>query len=905
MLQVPGDLAQSATPIWHTSTSGVAQFVLARKEFNVAQKQLKSAVAFVTAQQSPFFQPDPRLDGNDYGSCIPSGGTSQAKLLGAYKLFINGKVVGTGPGRRVNETQGVDPVDVTSVVFEGGNAVGLQGYHSTRFTRDEPRLLVQLVLSYVDGTTDTVATGTDWNTMDADRIFNPIGSSGAWAGHDGFPHESLDLRVHPSGWASTNFTLGPGWLPAAAAAPFVLQLANKPARPIAVFERRAAKVTVIEGDIPWVTYPNYNNIYGKLPVPKVNTATVKYLGTFDSETQCWAACNASTVSCIDWTWHHTDFDSKAIAGDCYFTVGGEWSPTAQTKVTSARGPRNSSVPGKIRYLVDFGTELQGGVNLSFVNGKAGQKVVIRLAEALHPDGTVIVPMPTGNNFTDEWTLRDGAQTSIMQHEYMEFRYADLTTDADAEPRTTDNTRAWVIRYPLSDKAEDTYGDEPMLQPSILHPPSALATFACENQDLNSVWHLVRYTLVATSLDVNVDSNTRQRDFCATDAYAYITGLGQLALSSDYGVQTMAAIDGLQVDSNIWQGMTDFRAALVVLVHEHALYTGDLSLIRQRWEDLQKHSFTYYFNEEAGLVVKPPAMMGSAGVCVCPESWSPAGLPKGIYEELKCNCDDLIDWPAQYRDGYVSAGNNASAVANAYIALAAERMADMATWLGPPHLAEAAEYRRIGSTILATVRDKMFDDITGLFQDGLQVQHSSIQATLFPATAGVVDDTAVPGMTKAVLKGLQSKNGTESCSCMAAFWLLEGLYQMGASSVSDGEAAADYALAVMTHDGPHSWLNMLAQGATATMETWPAGSAPHSGGTGGTWSHPWCAGPNSVLIRRLVGVRPIGLGWSRFLLAPQPSSLKLINSTVPISIDGVVSQIGVTLSQSSSALTAVS
>jgi hypothetical protein len=44
----------------------------------------------------------------------------------------------------------------------------------------------------------------------------------------------------------------------------------------------------------------------------------------------------------------------------------------------------------------------------------------------------------------------------------------------------------------------------------------------------------RYTLVGCGgLDVNVDSNTRQRDFCATDAF--ITGVGQLALSSDYGM----------------------------------------------------------------------------------------------------------------------------------------------------------------------------------------------------------------------------------------------------------------------------------------------------------------------------------------------------------------------------------
>ncbi len=36
----------------------------------------------------------------------------------------------------------------------------------------------------------------------------------------------------------------------------------------------------------------------------------------------------------------------------------------------------------------------------------------------------------------------------------------------------------------------------------------------------------------------------------------------------------------QVDSNIWQGTTDFRAALISLAWAHALYSGDLRLVRK-------------------------------------------------------------------------------------------------------------------------------------------------------------------------------------------------------------------------------------------------------------------------------------------------------------------------------------
>eukprot|EP01051_Picozoa_sp_SAG22_P022844 SAG22_NODE_5640_length_979_cov_0.912500_2_plen_158_part_01 len=119
-LRVPADLAQHASPIWAAEVghrSGPApQFVMARTDFDVSSKGLTSAVAFVTGQQSPSAQPDARLattalDG-DYGASIPAGGSSQARLLGAYKLHINGIVVGGGPGRRANQTQGGDAIDI-------------------------------------------------------------------------------------------------------------------------------------------------------------------------------------------------------------------------------------------------------------------------------------------------------------------------------------------------------------------------------------------------------------------------------------------------------------------------------------------------------------------------------------------------------------------------------------------------------------------------------------------------------------------------------------------------------------------------------------------------------------------------------------------------------------------------
>jgi len=249
-LAIPADLTTTAKPIWHAQTAGV-KFVMARAEFTAA-KPLKHAVAFVTAELSPFCTPDPRLIHNDYGACLPRGGTSQPKLLGAYKLFLNGFLVGVGPGRLVNATQGTDAIDITSAVAEGGNAVGLQGYHAGIHAgiHGSPRMLLQLVLTHVDGSSSTISTGPSWQTFDATPTFAPAGSSGAWAGGSGFPHEEIDMRLYPEGWAQHGFVAAnlTAWTAAAVSPPFVLPLGVKSAlsaRPIRVLTRHARSTKAI------------------------------------------------------------------------------------------------------------------------------------------------------------------------------------------------------------------------------------------------------------------------------------------------------------------------------------------------------------------------------------------------------------------------------------------------------------------------------------------------------------------------------------------------------------------------------------------------------------------------------------------------------------------------------------
>lgn len=106
--------------------------------------------------------------------------------------------------------------------------------------------------------------------------------------------------------------------------------------------------------------------------------------------------------------------------------------------------------------------------------------------------------------------------------------------------------------------------------------------------------------------------------------------------------------------------------------------------------------------------------------------------------------------------------------------------------------------------------------------------------------------------------------------MAAYWLLEGLYRIGTHTTE----AADLALEILTSTDTNSWLNMIKQGATATMEAWTTDEKGNA-----SWSHPWCSGPNSIIVRLLLGIKPIMPGWSTMSFIPQPSSLEWINATV--------------------------
>ena len=405
-------LLESATAMWHHNRS--AMFVLFRRVVEV-RADMPTFLA-ITAKPSPDRQ--------------QAHGVNASKLLSAYKLWINGEPVGTGPGRKIGGGIAVDTYNISALVPAKAATTAIVAVeasyiplHDDFDDNDDDAGVLFAVLHNGNGSLYTSLSddnSSSWQCFDAAAAFNPqLGPNGVGAGTRYYvqPLEFLDAAKYPHRWRTTTTTssaTGTQWT-----APLTL--------PISAF--------------------------GQPLLPRHAPPVV-----LDSVA-------AMTITPL---------------------------PSAEQASTS------------FRYVVDFGRNFQGHVNVSFAApSEAGRVVTVRLGEQLNGDGSVRYNMLTGNVYEFNWTLANvsaGTLQTFVPHEYCVFRYAEVV-NAPEEPSAS-RIGGWSVHYPLRVANSEV---------------STATTFDSSNETLNAVWNLAQYTLEATALDVNTDSNTRQRDVCTLDA----------------------------------------------------------------------------------------------------------------------------------------------------------------------------------------------------------------------------------------------------------------------------------------------------------------------------------------------------------------------------------------------------
>ena len=399
------------------------------------------------------------------------------------------------------------------------------------------------------------------------------------------------------------------------------------------------------------------------------------------------------------------------------------------------------------------------------------------------------------------------------------------------------------------------------------PHQPLLMWSSDLPGLDAVLSMTAYSSLATAVDINVDSRTRQRDLCHIDAA--ITAEEQYYSFSpgDYTLQRRTARNSFANDSGIWTSWMEFKNSGTLLGYMDALYTGDLRLVQDVWSDddmsiisndglyntLQLYSGVRFFNLSGSGFLHFAANCGNVGVDFA--------------------CDPLADWPTNTRDGYsVTADNAEDAIRNGLGAITLRALSKIATWLDKP--AAASRYKTMAESIRTSLHLLLRNNGTEVYAvDGLvgnSSSHAAIHSTFYVASAGVADGNVT--LANALAANLIRRD-TEGSSCMSGRWLVEAAFRLGREGGS--AIAADFGVELLSRNTYPSWGFMILSNATISIEAW---AVPDKWNT--DLGHPWCASPAFLIPQNVLGLRPVDIAWSNFDLIPQPSIVTRIDATVP-------------------------
>lgn len=539
------------------------------------------------------------------------------------------------------------------------------------------------------------------------------------------------------------------------------------------------------------------------------------------------------------------------------------SDAAVCDASDAVSTAQSSAPAQILSVIaDFGSARMGGIRLA-LHPSEPIDLTIRYGEVLNDDGSVKYQLSAGNVYEDHWHIVPNGKP-LETWGLRVFRYVEISVAQPPavpsswdtpSPTGLDERAAAIEEILLSADGQSTV---PALTAAALVYPSLDGTidapypgsFQSSDPALNRVWQLSAHTIANLNGNIYADSWTRER--AAYEADAWIQQRAHLALDAAPSLGRYT-IDYL-IANRTWP--TEWPMYLVLAVHESWMRTGSTAQIIDQYDRLLGLLPDQYLDAATGLLIKEPG-------------------------ESSHTDGDLVDWPPSERDGFVFGQVNT--VVNALASQVYADMAQMARAVGRDN--DAVRFAGVAARMRAAIHERLYDADLGAYRDGLTVvggardagadegsterrfvpiDHAALHSSAFAlAFADVPADRAARVVSFARSRGM-------ACSVYTAAPYLLGLYATGVSGAGDAATAM-----ITDRRTTHSWAYMIAQNAGGTMEAWDVARKPNT-----TYSHPWAASPAFLLVEGLMGVRPLEPGYRRFVVAPQPGSVRAASVTVP-------------------------
>ena len=372
-----------------------------------------------------------------------------------------------------------------------------------------------------------------------------------------------------------------------------------------------------------------------------------------------------------------------------------------------------------------------------------------------------------------------------------------------------------------------------------------SSFKSDNDILNQVWDLSKYSIKATTFNGLYVDGDRER--IPYEADAYLNQLSHYTTDREYAMARRTIAYFMQHPT--WP--TEWQQHVALLLHADYMYTGNTELIEQYYEAL-KHKTLYELSNEDGLITSTKVDKKFM-------------MKLGFKEDYKKPLTDIVDWPSANfngsktkgeRDGFVFKPYNT--VINAFFYQNMKIMAEFANILGKTQ--EHLEFKLRATKVKKAVNAQMFDAKRGIYVDGIGTKHASLHANMMPLAFGLVPEAHV----KTVVDFIKSRG--MACSVYGAQYLIDGLYNAG---------EADYALSLLASTSDRSWYNMIRAGATITLEAWDLKYKNNL-----DWNHAWGAVPANTIPRGLWGIQPKTPGFEVAVMKPQMGNLKSSTIKVP-------------------------
>jgi len=497
--------------------------------------------------------------------------------------------------------------------------------------------------------------------------------------------------------------------------------------------------------------------------------------------------------------------------------------------------------GSSTVFIDFGKDAFGQLILNLTSDTDKDSVVVHIGEHIsdgrvdrNPGATIRYHRYTLGLMKGMHTYRikiakdqrNTGPAAVLIPDYigevMPFRYCEIEA-YDKPLNLLDITRD-IVHYPFDNSA---------------------SFFESNNDTLNQIWKLCKYSIKATSfLGIYIDGD---RERIPYEADALINQLCHYGVDREYSIARRSCEYLLAKPT--WP--TEWILQAILIAWNDYMYTGDSRLLKANYEILKARTLMK-LREKNGLISTTTGLQS-------PEFLSSIRSK----EKIK----DIVDWPhtgilglnkqeGGEADGFVFTDYNA--VTNAYHYETLKMMAKIADLLD--FKTDASYYNQEANSFLNRFNNVFYNAKLGYYVDGDTTKHASLHANMFPVAFGMVPS----GKLNKVLDFIRSRK--MACSVYGAQFLMDALYE-----ASD----ADYALSMLTKTDDRGWYNMLRVGSTISLEAWDNKYKPNQ-----DWNHAWGAAPANIIPRKLLGVEPIMPGFDKVRIKPQIASLSQVKAIIP-------------------------